>query len=65
MCFMFYECNNLKYLNLSKFTINCETKAMFKFKNKKNEKNSCKVYIETSYEKSVKLFENSKNNKIS
>ena len=36
MSYMFYECNKLRYLNLFKFTINCETKDMFKFKNKKN-----------------------------
>ena len=35
---MFFHCNNLKYLNLLNFSINCETKNMLKFENK----NQCK-----------------------
>ena len=33
---MFNSCNKLKYLNLLNFTINCDTKNMLNFKNKKN-----------------------------
>ena len=33
---MFNKCKKLKYLNLLNFTINCETKLMFNFENKKN-----------------------------
>ena len=29
MSFIFFGCNNLKYLNLLNFTNNCETKNMF------------------------------------
>ena len=36
MTFLFNKCNKLKYLNLLNFTINCETKNMLTFKNKKN-----------------------------
>ena len=36
MAKMFNKCNKLKYLNLLNFTINCDTKLMFNFENKKN-----------------------------
>ena len=36
MSFMFGGCNNLKYLNLSNFSILGETEEMFDFKEKKN-----------------------------
>ena len=36
MSYMFNKCNKLKYLNLLNFTINCETKNMLNFENKKN-----------------------------
>ena len=50
---MFYSCNKLKYLNLLNFTINCETKKMFNFENKKN----CQFI--TNNKDLLKLYESS------
>ena len=50
---MFYSCNKLKYLNLLNFTINCETKNMLTFKNKKN----CQFI--TNNKDLLKLYESS------
>ena len=57
MAWMFNKCNKLKYLNLSEFAvnwkINCKTKDMLKFKNKKN----CQFI--TNNKDLLKLYESS------
>ena len=49
MSFTFDSCNKLKYLNVSNFIINCETKNMLKFNKKEckfiaNDKNLIQLY---------------------